>query len=681
MSESAARALPGEQLFLALLVLVLTVTWLGVALAQFGVFSLVNTAAGAGAILALVGWWARRRIRWHLPVVGWPHVAVALPVILATVLFAQPTEHYPLIGDSAIYPNTGALLAQTAGLTYEYTPFRGLTPDEKKLFYVPSDEQIPGMVIVGYQGLLYGAYYVVDADSNHIVSSRPAGFIVWLALAFAAFGRAAVFSVTPLFGVMGVTALYLAGARLYGFRTGMLAALLLVVSFPQIHFARTPYAEAMAQALVWGGLYCVFTYLSRPRRMYLLIAAASFGAAILTRIDALASVLPALVVVFLLIARRDAWGAAIFLCWMALSIAGWLVNAMTWLAPYVLASQQLFSIYVYGFLKIWPWLAAIGGATALAVAVLLYQHGLRARDAALGLAANTFVRGLFAALVIGITLYLYFIHPVWPPVRAGIPPNDMLPRLGLYLTPLLIAAAAFGLVLCFWQSPRGHDIVLMTFTVLFAGLFLPRYTSAAVYPVALRRLTPEVIPALLLFASYFIGWAISRSFWRRMFPTTLRNAQVAVLALVMSGVLATSAPYLVYQEAQGTTQFASSLAEVFPTDAVIIFEPIGDSSQVGWFACPLWSVYGRDAVLLSKPAVDQRLLMSAVSKWLAQGRPVYFVSESEASASAPGRIRYTMTGRLRWDSSLIGQSRDLFPPFIWRFDMPFYIFRLTEQTL
>jgi hypothetical protein len=55
--------------------------------------------------------------------------------------------------------------------------------------------------------------------------------------------------------------------------------------------------------------------------------------------------------------------------------------------------------------------------------------------------------------------------------------------------------------------------------------------------------------------------------------------------------------------------------------------------------------------------------------------PVYVVCQQEPAQWWPGEFLGQRKDEVRWDSSLIGQSR-LFPPYIWRFAFRFAIYQL-----
>jgi len=174
------------------------------------------------------------------------------------------------------------------------------------LFYVPSDEQLPYIEIQSYQGLVYGSYYVMDPAENTIVSSRPPAVITWMALFGMAFGESGILYVTPVFGVASLVTVYFLGKRLFGARAGALAALWLMVSFPQLHFSRTPYAEVVGQFFVLAALYALVTYWQTRRLTYIPLGIAALAVAFAARVDALIA-LPTILFFFTLLAARQDW--------------------------------------------------------------------------------------------------------------------------------------------------------------------------------------------------------------------------------------------------------------------------------------------------------------------------------------------------------------------------------------
>ena len=235
---------------------------------------------------------------------------------------------------------------------------------------------------------------------------------------------------------------------------------------------------------------------------------------------------------------------------------------------------------------------------------------------------------------------------------------------------LLIWLAAAGAGLILWRRRIfSEQMLLVVFVVSLAGVVFWKYTTARVYPVALRRLLPEVLPGIMLLGAFAVSWLARRRRWR--------SVALALAGLVAALQIGLSGQYWFYREASGTWDFTAELAARIPQEAVVLFEPQEADSLVGWFAAPLWSIYDRRALLLNKGKLDEQALHAAVCRWQQDDRDVYLVAQRDPAQWWPGRFAGARTGQMNWDSSIIGQSLR-FPPYIWRFSVPVSIYHFTS---
>ena len=590
---------------------------------------------------------------------------LALILVAGLLLFGWPAEHFPLLGDSAIYPNMAAMLIRTGDLTYHYGPLDGLTLRQKQLFYVPSDRQLPHIQIQSYRGLLYGAYYVMNPSQNTIVSSRPPLAITWMGLFGMLSGARGMLYVTPLFGAASLVMVYFLGKRVFDAGTGALAALWLLVSFPQLHFSRTPYAEAVGQFFVLTALYALVAYWQTHRLTYLVAGIAAFTAAFATRIDVLFASFTLFFFFALLAVQRDWKGLAASAAALAAAMGFtlWTVNR-----PYVGATSELMLAWQFRFLhRLDPGLVlglSIGGLLSLVLLVLLVRHVPMIR------LWQSFRWGFSLAVVLGV-VYALHIRPTMPEyvlVNGELFPThdeELMAVTAQYLSPLFFWLASLGVVLVLWQNRiRLEQLLLTVFIVSLGAVFFWQYTTVKVYPVALRRLVSEVLPGLALFGAFGLRWLGQRP--RGRWPA------MALAGLVLVSLVNVSRPYWFYQEATGAWDFLDRLAERISPHAVVLFEPQQNDSIVGWFAAPLWSFYQRHALLLNSGETDVAALQDAICFWQSQGREVYIVSQKDPSGWWPGEFQGRREGEVVWDSSIIGQSRP-FPPYVWRFTFTFSI--------
>jgi len=591
-----------------------------------------------------------------------------LLLALGLLLFCWPAECFPQMGDSSIYPNTAALLVRTGGLTYHYDPLDGLTLQQKQLFYVPSDKQLSYMEIQSYEGLLYGAYYVMDPEQNTIVSSRPPLAIVWTGLFGMLGGEQGMLYVTPIFGAASLIVVYFTGKRLFDTGSGALTALWLLVSFPQLYFSRAPFAEVLGQFFVLTALYAWIIYLQERRLTYIGLGIAALTAGFATRLDVFLA-LPTLFLFLVLLVMRGDWkGIIVGMASLGVSIAFtvWTVNR-----PYVGATSELLLVGQLRFLRQLSFPLAIivglGGLLGFTLVALLARYmppGRPQKIARWGLS-------LGVILGVGYALHIRPLMPEYVLVNGEPVPtqNEALMAIASrYTSPLFFWLAACGMVVVFWRRPILHEQVLAVFfTASFGAMFFWRYTTARVYPVALRRLLPEVLPGFSLLGASALRWIGQRSRWRWM--------ATVVAGLVIVSLMSVSGRYWFHQGAVGAWDSLSQLAAHLPPDAIVLFEPRQDGSVVGWFAAPLWSFYQRDALLFNNSKSDSKTLYDALCFWQTQGRDIYLVSQQDPSNWWPGEFQGRKEGETIWNSSIIGQSQR-FPPFVWRFAFAFSIYRL-----
>jgi hypothetical protein len=641
---------------------------LAVGLAQLGLFRWW-ALLGISLLACTSGWalWRARRSSAN------PDRREALFLLLllggGLILFARPAEHFPQMGDSSIYPNTASKLKGTGGLTYHYDPLDGLSPEQKELFYVPSDEQLSYIDIQSYEGLLYGAYYVMDPARNTIVSSRPPLAIAWMGLFGLLGGPRGMLYVAPLFGVGSVLVVYFLGRRLFDAGAGALAAVWLLLSFPQFHFSRAPYAEVVGQFFVLTALYALVVYLQTARPRYVLLGVAALTAGFSARLDVVLFVPVLLLFAFFLCLRRDYRG---LVACAASAMAGIGFTAWTINRPYVGATGELLLRWQLRFLhRMSPFLLAGAGLAGLLAFIGLVRllHSIPPRR------RHRLVRwGVLLVVVVGVG-YALHVRPRLPEYvgvgeEAVATHNEELMAVAArYMSYPFFWLAGLGMIGLFWRR-IGYDRLLFAFFVaFFATGFFWKYTTARVYPVALRRLVPEVLPGCALLAAFALRRLAKRGpCWRR--GAGALAGLVAVLLVSLSG------PYWFHRGASGARRALGEMARHLPSGSVVLFEPREEDSVVGWFAAPLWSFHHRDALLLNADgSLDAEALEAALCHWHDQGKRVYVVSQQDPPTWWPRGFQGDREAEVPWTSSIVGQSLR-FPPYVWRFSFTFSIYRL-----
>ena len=657
-----------ETAWTALAVALSTFGLLAVGLAQLGIFRGWSVAV-AIALAGAAGWGVWRLLK---PLAGpTPRreiLFVAILLLGGGLLYAWPAEEFLQNGDASIYPNTATMLLRTGGLTYHYAPLDGLTGEEKEMFYIPADRQLGNLEIESYEGLLYGAYYVMDPEQNTVVSSRPPLTIAWMGLFGMLGGERGMLYVTPLFGTLSLVAVYVLGKRLFGAGAGALAALWLLVSFPQLYFSRTSYAEVVGQFFVLTLLYALASYWQTRRVGYIPLGLAALTAAFAARIDVILA-LPTLLLFFVLLALRRDWKA------MSLGLLGAAVAmAFTlWTAnqPYVGATAELLlraQLRFLGELPVSAWLGlGILGLGSVASSAWMVSRMAPARRIAV-------IRWGVAILVIVGVAYALWLRPLLPEytLRAdgSIYPThneEILAITAQYVSPLLVWLAALGVILLPWRKRfRVEQLLLLAFVASFAGPFLWKYTTARVYPVALRRLLPEVLPALSIFGASAVAWLGRRP--------SLRWVAIGAAGLTAALLFSVSGPYWFHQGAPGALDLLDTLDERIPDGSIVLFEPQQEGSIANWLPSPLWSSYGLNALQLNDAELDGKILDDLLCAWQREGTAVYLVAQTDPDTWWPGGFSGHAESAIDWNSSIIGQSL-IFPPFIWHFDFQLQLYQ------
>src|SRR5262249_10331806 len=99
--------------------------------------------------------------------------------------------------------------------------------------------------------------------------------------------------VTPcVFGVLGTLAVFLAWRRVFGLPVALLASALLAINVIQVWFARYPMSEAMAQFLLFFGLWAFAVWEERGSSAFGALAGFALGLGLLVRIDSVLMVVP-----------------------------------------------------------------------------------------------------------------------------------------------------------------------------------------------------------------------------------------------------------------------------------------------------------------------------------------------------------------------------------------------------
>ncbi len=627
--EDREALLLDEALFLVAALSVAVSAWVALVLAEAGGFSLVRAAflVGALAALSVLGAALRRRPpaqplpQWR----GWRALAPALVVLaLAAALQTRPSEYLMGGRDPGTYVAAMALIGRTGAVAYVDPVVLSIPREDVELFY--RNPGAPDYTWGRFMGMP-----LESPASGRVVPEFFHLFPAFGAYLYQAMGVKGALATPCVFGVLGTLAVFLAWRRLFGMPVALIAAVLLSLNVIQVWFARYPMSEAMAQFLLFLGLWAFALWEERGSAAFGALAGFALGLTLLVRIDSVLMVVPLGVYVFV----RRAHGAlpwsrarAFVLPFVVLA-AHALLHAAFWSRKYLLGVMRR----PYWEQPWWVWAAGI----AATVALLLVAHRFEAR-AVRGMDAHGEALGrAIVALTVLLALYAYVLRPrlsAWaggdgnvdPPLahrgwlvamgfsRLAAHDAQSLVRLGWFVTPLVLVLALFGFALVVRRG-QGRWLFPMLTAGAYAAFFLYKIRVYNDYYFALRRFMPVVVPALLALAAFALV-----ELWRR--ARAGRVAAAALTAAVAAFFLRDTLPLAFYRDWKDSARFVGDLARRFGPEDVVIFE---QPRSIHLLSLPLWAAYGVNVLELARFNPDPARLDHLVQAWRGRYRNIYFV--------------------------------------------------------
>ncbi len=640
-------------LFLILLGSLVTVSWLGILLAETGLFSLpllLGVVIGGSLI---VGTWAIRNGRSPNPFRRTrfqPVSLLALPILaLAVWLSPQPFEYINGGRDHGLYVNTGIHIAQTGGILIHDADLTAVPPASRPLLTNPETSVTPKIVPGPWsQGQRLPGLTIRSLADGIIAPHAFHLYPVWIAIFYAIGSLGWALYATVALGLLGALSLYAAAARLFGQPVGLLAFFLLIISLAQVWYTQSPSAEILLQPLFWGGLLAFSLLLATGDRYTAVLAGLSFGLMHFTKLDTI--FIPLILLLFFLyrwFRGRCQPGFKTFIITYSLVALHAALHAFFIAAIYFL--DQMTRVLLPDFLAqivvnaangypnpadILRRLAAQNAGFIVAGLVglgfLLWtarrfrtavgrQLARAERRAHIGL--GLIAAGLGAAMI-GVYLIQSF-HPVAQLAN----PWQFLTFSGWYLTPLGLLLGVVGLAQV--GAGRRQNRPSLNFAwLMLAGNVLPLFLlGAGTFPDqfwAIRRFVPIVLPAFILFAATVLWNLVPR-----------RRAQWAgaLLPLGLAGAIVMGQglnlrPFLRFTDYKGLTTQVAQLAASFPPDAVLLFERSDPANRV---TAPLWLIFNWTVFSLEPEAIEDPALLPAVEKWTADGRSIFWLGTNGAT--------------------------------------------------
>ena len=232
-----------EFIFIQILSSVLISGLLSLILAQLGYFSIINLIILLILFCVVLSW--RSSVKFNLDLIPFPeysyHSLILICILLIAIgLFMHP---YPWIlggRDPGVYVNTGINIAKTGSIIIHDPLMASMNKSMQHEFY--QVEQFPG-------------FYTTNMSIGEVTPQFFYLWGVWISIFYSLFGLNLALYVTPLFALLAISSVYLAGKYLFNRNVGLIAALLLTLNFAEIWYARDPTTEVFTQFLIFSGIF------------------------------------------------------------------------------------------------------------------------------------------------------------------------------------------------------------------------------------------------------------------------------------------------------------------------------------------------------------------------------------------------------------------------------------------
>ncbi len=545
----------------------------------FADLALAAIAAAASRFQLRLGTAARRPTPWSL-------IPIAL-VLLGAWRFFPPSEY--IIGgkDPGVYLNEGVQIAQRGALAAP-DPTVAAVPNFARDLFFPSENRTDY-----YSGRFMG-FYIQEPEHGQVIGQFPHLFPASIAIGYGLDGLTGARRAVGVWAILGVLAVYFAGARLVGRPAAAAAAVLLSFHAIEVWFGRYPNAEVVMQPLLFGALLANARAHVDGDRFFAPVAGLLLGLLLFLRFDAVLGLAGVAAGVCLTVVTGGR------LRWSFVAALG---LALLLAALYMLGPMRAYAYLPIVFISNLPWwqdvaLVLFGG---LSVGALI----VGARSPSLSRIVTNSVPTLVAAVVCAAAVYALYVR------QPGGKLTDydayaLRTYTYLYVTLPALLAALFGYALIvrqrFWRDPA-----LFITVAIFALFFFYKIRIVPEQFWMARRFLPVILPATLLFAA---GAALAGAHTGSRVTRLLRGGLGLVFLTLLGLQYARVArPLLAHVEYAGIIPKIEQIAATIHDDDLVIVES-RDASDTHVLGLPLAYIYDRNVLLLRSRLPDKSVFAS-----------------------------------------------------------------------
>jgi len=621
-SKRAALAAEERAYWAAMLSVVLSTT-VALALGWLGIYTLERLLACNVSLAVALATASRGDLRFGTaaPKPGWPAlIPVALIGAGISMYFAVPPAEYVIGGrDPGVYMNQGIQIAQRRSFVTMDPLVKEIAPAERDLFFPPYNQP-------GYYSIRFMGFFLIDPQAGSVVGQFPHGYPMWIAIGYGLDGLSGTRRVVSWWAVLGLLAVYFAGAQLLGRGPAAAAAALLAVHVIQTWHARYPNSEIMTQALLFAGLHAHARAHADDDRFFGPVSASLLGLGVFVRFPAILAAGVAAVASLL----APVAGQRLRLGFI-LTLASWLAVAglyyTTLLAPYF-ARPLVFLRFLN------PTHLLLVAAGVIGVVSLVFGSR-QPRVAAL---IRTGLPRLLMLTVAASAVYAYYFRQP----GGMLAPQDayaLRTFTNFYLTPAGLALAVAGYALVVWRSFWKSPALLLAFTT-FAFFF---FFKLRIYPEQFwttRRFLDAILPGALLFISAAALLPLSQMMTQAWASRRSVFVARAVIGMGIVGLLArqyaaAAEPLRRHVEYADLIPKIERLASRFGDKDLVVIEA-RTASDLHALGLPLSYIYARNVLVLASPRPDKTVFAAFLASARQRYTNVYFMGAGGTDLLGPG---------------------------------------------
>lgn len=661
--------------------------------AQLGHFSLpaglLAGALGAAVAAALLLRGAGR------PSAGLSDLAVLALVAVGLWRVWPAVLPWPVFLDPSWYANTAARIADTGGLRFPVAAlvlpeaardtFIATFRDERALGLPFPDDASRGFHAVGFA--------VPELGRAEALPYHPPFYAAWLALGYRHSGARGMAPGVVLWALAWLLAAAALARASFGRVAAPVAVGLLALGPALLYYGAGPFAEPAAGTLALLGAWCLTRLVGQgPRPGWALAAGLALGGAVLVKVDALLPLLAGLA--WWAVARRRPGGrreGAGLLLGLALPGAWFAWLAVTVSALYVGLNGGGVLRLMQERWGLWLGLALVAGLLALLVAWARRPAARRASGSDQARRAprerwTPWTSDSRRMAVMGVSaVVLLFVAGslVWRALAGPEQAPGMVAILTWLLTPLGMFAAVAGLLLAL-DAAEARSGPVVAQALLAAGIVLvtPVVTQSLSALYSGRRLVPVALPVAAILAGGAVAawWA-----WRSQGAAAGRSRRgwdllvAGGLVLAAVALVAAGEPLRGWREFGGGETLARRVARHAGERDVLVFPSTLQGADPGRMAAAIWSLTGRNAVVVGAPGRDPAAVAAAVDAWRADGRAVYYVTDDAhpLEVPIPGYRSEEIAEEAIVTTALA--PRPVLPPETQRVDLQLRLFQLLPE--